>query len=440
MLDDLRLLLEASEAVENELFSQERVDALFETLRTALAADEGLTSDAAVTAIEELRSVLDAANILPETGDSFAQRLLNFFVEDGLKISAEELPEGLTIPVEIGPDDTVPVEVGDETVDITAEDLAKTLGITPEDLLKTLNITPEDLLKTLGITPQDLAKTLGITPADLLRTLGITPTDLESTIGITAEDLAKTLGITPEDLLKTLNITPEDLLKTIGITAEDLAKTLSITPEDLLKTIGIDPEDLAATIGINPEDLATVLTVEDKVFEVDGSAFLAGLDERLTPAADEPPPPDTPIVPDEEPPPFRDSIRGGEDEFPPALDGVANNYPQAERDILERIGEGDALLPLRIEEPVTLSQEAISAIGTASKQDSIKVSPDGKTMPVNVDGVTAIEGTVVSTIEGIPVVQLAPGTRVEISNTEIFSQELADVRSLIASLGGNSGG
>ncbi len=97
---------------------------------------------------------------------------------------------------------------------------------------------------------------------------------------------------------------------------------------------------------------------------------------------------------------------------------------------------------VRIEAPVALSSESISAVGDAVRSGPLNVTPGGK-MPVTVDGKAEVEATIAGTpgvvLEGVPVVQLAPGTRVSLENTELFSQELADIRALINRLGGSAG-
>ena len=83
------------------MLSQHReIDALLTTLRESLALDEGLTSEAAISALTDLRSLLSRANVLAETTDAFTRRFFDEFIQDGLEITVGEIPEAIRVAVD----------------------------------------------------------------------------------------------------------------------------------------------------------------------------------------------------------------------------------------------------------------------------------------------------------------------------------------------------
>ena len=121
----------------------------------------------------------------------------------------------------------------------------------------------------------------------------------------------------------------------------------------------------------------------------------------------QPPPPETQIAPEADSGNRYAEPGGDIDRYPPAVAasaGLANQYSEAEADILRMIGEGDALLApaqsAQLQPPVELSAASISEIGQAVDGAHVIVSPDGDSLPVRAKGKTEIEGDVNAQVTG----------------------------------------
>ena len=226
------------------------------------------------------------------------------------------------------------------------------------------------------------------------------------------------------------------LLDDATIQVEDTSErfiAVEDTTEREIPFAGVPDE---TTIAVEPTD-ERVIAVEDKTFTVDGTDFLDRLDTILTPEA-----PQAPATEGARSPDFireASTAPGGPRPNPPAGTfgfgdtarytptgdaGVANQYSAGELEILARIGEEDASLPISQENleillgegsviaqglsnlaiatqmPVNLAEGTTESLAMAISGETLKVTPSGQTMPVSGQVDALLKGRIAADVQG----------------------------------------
>ena len=436
LVDDLELLLRTAEVESAGAISTPEIDALLTTLRESLALDEGLTSEAAISALTDLRSLLSRANVLAETTDAFTRRFFDEFIQDGLEITVGEIPEAIRVAVdtegvllnvdpdavvgfdaegalvavdpeaEVGVEETElpvqeteqPVEEKEQPIDPNAEVPVDTEG-------KTVDVDTADKTIPIGDLPEGTLIPIEALPPGTVVPIEDLPADVQIQFaGVPEGTLIPIEKLPPGTLIPIQALPPELVIPFAGVPAdteigvEDTSEREIAVEETSDRTIQVEIV-VPTTETPAGETLGTdggQVQVERPIDTGPGGAG------RPRPASE------SDVMHGHVTDAFQGTPRSGQE--------IANIYSPGETEILSRIGETDAALPISQESLAILLGEGspiaqgISDLATQQQMpvdltqgsgELIANTIAGKTLTVGpAGGAMAVEGDVSAEVRG----------------------------------------